>query len=239
MLSLVFYSPPHHHDHDHYHNHDHHQKHDDQADDDDQVTSARRPTSPTQSTLCLLESSRTGPSPPGERRVWPSKRSSSSSSSSPSSWILLQVNTALAFMVPAIGLILLPSLATPKNQVMIITMIIIMFESFVILRFRFGLFSCWWLRGLSTEAQTRDTYRTLLDLPQTGADADADEEGCWFQWFDRSGTLYGLTNGFGNISGYLVPQLKSYIVQVDSQLSSGGSRVKIYCRQMKNLAFEN
>ena len=130
MLSLVFYSPPHHHDHDHYHNHDHHQKHDHQADDDDQVTSARRPTSPTQSTLSSLESSRTGPSPPGERRVWPSKRSSSSSSSSPSSWILLQVNTALAFMVPAIGLILLPTLATPKNQVIVIMRFIIVSESF-------------------------------------------------------------------------------------------------------------
>merc|ERR1719209_1943279 len=30
---------------------------------------------------------------------------------------------------------------------------------------------------------------------------------------NRSGTLYGFTNGFGNISGYIVPQLKNCIVQ--------------------------
>ena len=32
----------------------------------------------------------------------------------------------------------------------------------------------------------------------------------------RSGTLYGFTNGFGNISGYLVPEIKKRIVQVNS-----------------------
>ena len=35
-----------------------------------------------------------------------------------------------------------------------------------------------------------------------------------WQWYFRSGTLYGFTNGFGNISGYIVPQLKNCIVQV-------------------------
>ena len=30
----------------------------------------------------------------------------------------------------------------------------------------------------------------------------------------RSGTLYGFTNGFGNISGYLVPEIKKQIVKV-------------------------
>jgi len=36
--------------------------------------------------------------------------------------------------------------------------------------FRFGVLSSWWLRGLSTGVQTLDTYRILLDLPQTGDD---------------------------------------------------------------------
>merc|ERR1712032_756144 len=35
---------------------------------------------------------------------------------------------------------------------------------------------------------------------------------------NRSGTLYGFTNGFGNISGYLVPQLKTYIVQDETNV---------------------
>ncbi|XP_023343977.1 probable anion transporter 2, chloroplastic [Eurytemora carolleeae] len=30
---------------------------------------------------------------------------------------------------------------------------------------------------------------------------------------NRSGTLYGLTNGFGNISGFLVPMVKDWVVQ--------------------------
>ena len=30
----------------------------------------------------------------------------------------------------------------------------------------------------------------------------------------RSGTLYGLTNGFGNISGYFVPEIKRHLVSV-------------------------
>merc|ERR1719397_1438071 len=36
---------------------------------------------------------------------------------------------------------------------------------------------------------------------------------------NRSGTLYGFTNGFGNISGYLVPEIKKQIVQDESSLS--------------------
>ena len=39
---------------------------------------------------------------------------------------------------------------------------------FVTLCFRFGVFSSWRLRGLSTAVQTLDMCRILLDLPQTG-----------------------------------------------------------------------
>ena len=39
------------------------------------------------------------------------------------------------------------------------------------------MFSSWQLRGLSTEVQTLDMCRILLDLPQTGdADGDFDDD---------------------------------------------------------------
>ena len=34
----------------------------------------------------------------------------------------------------------------------------------------------------------------------------------------RSGTVYGVTNGFGNISGFLVPEIKRRIVQDETSL---------------------
>jgi len=87
-----------------------------------------------------------------------------------------KVNTALAFMVPAIGLILLPTLATPKNQVWCVLL----------------LAASWAFNGSANAGHVQN----IIGLAP-----------------NRSGTLYGLTNGFGNISGYLVPQLKNYIVQ--------------------------
>jgi len=35
---------------------------------------------------------------------------------------------------------------------------------------------------------------------------------------NRSGTVYGVTNGFGNISGFLVPEIKRIIVQDETSL---------------------
>jgi len=92
-----------------------------------------------------------------------------------------KVNTALAFMVPAIGLILLPSLATPKNQVWFVLLLV----------------ASWAFNGSANAGHIQN----IIGLAP-----------------NRSGTLYGLTNGFGNISGYLVPQLKSYIVQDESDV---------------------
>merc|ERR1712032_510115 len=36
---------------------------------------------------------------------------------------------------------------------------------------------------------------------------------------NRSGTLYGLTNGFGNISGYFVPEIKRHLVSDETSIS--------------------
>ena len=36
--------------------------------------------------------------------------------------------------------------------------------------------------------------------------------------FTRSGTLYGISNGFGNITGFLVPEIKKRIVLVNCQM---------------------
>jgi len=87
-----------------------------------------------------------------------------------------KVNTALAFMVPAIGLILLPSLATPNNQIWCVLLLV----------------ASWAFNGSANAGHVQN----IIGLAP-----------------NRSGSLYGLTNGFGNISGYLVPQLKNYIVQ--------------------------
>jgi len=87
-----------------------------------------------------------------------------------------KVNTALAFLVPAFGLIILPSLATPENQVW----------------FVFLLVASWAFNGSANAGHVQN----IIGLAP-----------------NRSGTLYGFTNGFGNISGYIVPQLKNYIVQ--------------------------
>jgi len=87
-----------------------------------------------------------------------------------------KVNTALAFMVPAIGLILLPSLAKPSNQIWCVLLVA----------------ASWCFNGSANAGHIQN----IIGLAP-----------------NRSGSLYGLTNGFGNISGYLVPQLKNYIVQ--------------------------
>ena len=43
----------------------------------------------------------------------------------------------------------------------------------------------------------------------------------------RSGTLYGISNGFGNITGFLVPEIKKRIVLVNSQKASICTVVKL------------
>jgi len=92
-----------------------------------------------------------------------------------------KVNTALAFMVPAIGLILLPSFATPEKQIWCVVLLV----------------ASWAFNGSANAGHVQN----IIGLAP-----------------NRSGTLYGFTNGFGNISGYLVPQLKTYIVQDETNV---------------------
>merc|ERR1719507_2714319 len=68
-----------------------------------------------------------------------------------------------------------------------------------------------------------DTSRTSLDSRQIGLKLSLTsvrpKEYILENSTDRSGTLYGFTNGFGNISGYLVPEIKRQIVKDESSLS--------------------
>ena len=63
-----------------------------------------------------------------------------------------------------------------------------------------------------------DTSRTSLDSRQIGLKLSLTsvrpKEYILENSTHRSGTLYGFTNGFGNISGYLVPEIKRQIVKV-------------------------
>ena len=69
-----------------------------------------------------------------------------------------------------------------------------------------------------------DTSRTSLDSRQIGLKLSLtsvrQKEYILENSTHRSGTLYGFTNGFGNISGYLVPEIKRQIVKVDSKASA-------------------
>jgi len=86
-----------------------------------------------------------------------------------------KVNTALSFLIPAIGMVVMSYLATPELQWVCIAVMIISFS------FNGGCVSGY--------------IQNILTLAP-----------------NRSGTLYGVTNGFGNLTGFLVPEIKRRIV---------------------------
>merc|ERR1711970_774763 len=93
-----------------------------------------------------------------------------------------KVNTALAFLVPALGMVLMSFVATPDLEVICVVVLVATFA----------------FNGGTNAGHVQN----IIGLAP-----------------NRSGTLYGFTNGFGNISGYLVPEIKKQIVQDESSLS--------------------
>merc|ERR1712156_1411966 len=87
-----------------------------------------------------------------------------------------KVNTALAFLVPAVDMVLMSFVATPDLEGICVVVLVVTFA----------------FNGGTNAGHIQN----IIGLAP-----------------NRSGTLYGFTNGFGNISGYIVPQLKNYIVQ--------------------------
>jgi len=86
-----------------------------------------------------------------------------------------KVNTAISFLIPAIGMVVMSYIATPELQWVCIAVMIISFS------FNGGCVSGY--------------IQNILTLAP-----------------NRSGTLYGVTNGFGNLTGFLVPEIKRRIV---------------------------
>jgi len=92
------------------------------------------------------------------------------------------VNNALAFLVPALGMVLMFFVATPDLEVICVVVLVVTFA----------------FNGGTNAGHIQN----IIGLAP-----------------NRSGTLYGFTNGFGNISGYLVPEIKRQIVKDESSLS--------------------
>jgi len=93
-----------------------------------------------------------------------------------------KVNTALAFLVPAVGMVLMSFVATPDLEVICVVVLVVTFA----------------FNGGTNAGHIQN----IIGLAP-----------------NRSGTLYGFTNGFGNISGYLVPEIKKQIVKDETSLS--------------------
>ena len=105
------------------------------------------------------------------------------------------MNTALAFLVPAVGMVLMSFVATPDLEVICVVVLVVTFA------FNGGT-NAGHIQNIIGLAPNRSQCSSLWCLSSNQS------------ILHRSGTLYGFTNGFGNISGYLVPEIKKQIVKV-------------------------
>ena len=105
------------------------------------------------------------------------------------------MNTALAFLVPAVGMVLMSFVATPDLEVICVVVLVVTFA----------------FNGGTNAGHIQNIIGLAPNRSQSSS---------WWcsksnqSILHRSGTLYGFTNGFGNISGYLVPEIKKQIVKV-------------------------